>query len=270
LLHLLPFSSLAILGLVGLVAGFVDAIAGGGALLTIPALALAGLDPVAAVATNKVNGTFGTASATWTFARLGKIDPAAMWPSAFAAGLGSIAGALVLPIAPREAVSAALPAVLIAVALYFAFAPQMGDGDRAQRLSERAYAFSVAPLVGFYDGVFGPGAGSFYTIGFVALVGYGVTRAIANARLANFASNLGSLAIFAFGGQIVLAAGLAMGIGQFLGSRLGAHAVLGAGARLARPLIVVVSCVMAVRLATTPGHPAHHWLVNGAKMLLGG
>jgi uncharacterized protein len=269
-LHLLPFSTLAILALVGLVAGFVDAVAGGGGLLTVPALALAGLDPVAAVATNKVNGVFGTASATWTFARLGKIDLGVMWPSALAAGLGSIAGALVLPIAPREAVSACLPIVLIGVALYFAFSRQMGDEDRAQRLSERAYAFTVAPLVGFYDGVFGPGAGSFYTIGFVALVGFGVTRAIANARLANFASNLGSLAIFAFGGQIVLTAGLAMGIGQFLGSRLGAHAVLGAGSRLVRPLIVVVSCAMAIKLASSPGNPAHSVIVNVAKFLFGG
>ena len=89
MLHLLPFSTLATLALVGLVAGFVDAIAGGGALLTVPALALAGLDPVAAVATNKVNGTFGTASATFAFARRGKIDLRAMWPSALAAGLPS-------------------------------------------------------------------------------------------------------------------------------------------------------------------------------------
>jgi uncharacterized protein len=269
-LHPLSLSTLAALAVVGLVAGFVDAIAGGGALLTIPALALAGLDPVAAVATNKVNGTFGTASATWTFARLGKIDLAAMWPSALAAGLGSIAGALVLPIAPRQAVDAALPLVLIAVALYFAVSPQMSEADRMRRLSERAYAFTVAPLVGFYDGVFGPGAGSFYTIGFVALVGFGVTRAIANARLANFASNLGSLAIFALSGEIVLAAGLAMGFGQFLGSRLGAHAVLGAGVKLVRPLIVVVSCLMAARLAASPGNPAHGVIVDAAKMLFGG
>ena len=270
MLHLLPFSTLAALALIGLVAGFVDAIAGGGGLLTVPALALAGLDPVSAVATNKVNGVCGTASAAWTFARLGKIDLAAMWPSAVTAGLGAVAGALVLPIAPRGAVDAALPLVLIAVALYFAFSPTMSDADRAKRLGERAYAFSVAPLVGFYDGVFGPGAGSFYIIGFVALVGYGVTRAVANARLANFASNLGSLAIFALGGHIVLIAGLATGAGQFLGSRLGAHAVLGSGARLVRPLIVAVSCAMAVKLAISPGHPAHSWLLHAAKMLGGG
>jgi uncharacterized protein len=266
----MSLETLAILTLVGFAAGFLDSIAGGGGLLAVPAYALAGLDPVAAVATNKLSSTFGSGSATLAFARSGKIDLGRMWPSALSAGLGSALGALALPFAPREAASIALPFILIAVALYFAFSPQMGESDRHQRLSERAYAWTLAPLIGFYDGVFGPGAGSFYAIGFVALVGFGVTRAIANARLANFASNIGGLVVFAFGAHIVVAAGLSMGVGQFLGSRLGARAVLGAGANLARPLIVVVSCVMALRLATSQSYPLHDWLMNFAKHWIGG
>jgi uncharacterized protein len=267
---IMSLEMLAILALVGFAAGFLDSIAGGGGLLAVPAYALAGLDPVAAVATNKLSSTFGSGSATFAFARAGKIDLQRMWPSALSAGLGSALGALALPFAPREATSIALPFILIAVALYFAFSPQMGESDQHQRLSERAYAWTLAPLIGFYDGVFGPGAGSFYAIGFVALVGFGVTRAIANARLANFASNIGGLVVFAFGAHIVVAAGLSMGAGQFLGSRLGARAVLGAGAKLARPLIVVVSCVMALRLATSPTYPLHDWLMNFAKHWIGG
>jgi uncharacterized protein len=266
----MSLETLAILTLVGFAAGFLDSIAGGGGLLAVPAYALAGLDPVAAVATNKLSSTFGSGSATLAFARAGKIDLGRMWPSALSAGLGSALGALALPFAPREAASIALPFILIAVALYFAFSPQMGESDRHQRLSERAYAWTLAPLIGFYDGVFGPGAGSFYAIGFVALVGFGVTRAIANARLANFASNIGGLVVFAFGAHIVVAAGLSMGAGQFLGSRLGARAVLGAGANLARPLIVAVSCVMALRLATSQTYPLHDWMMNLAKHWIGG
>jgi uncharacterized membrane protein YfcA len=261
---------LAILAVVGLAAGFFDAIAGGGGLLTVPAFALAGLDPVAVVATNKLCGCFGSGSSTLAFARAGKIDLGRMWPSAMGAGAGSVLGALALPFAPREAANIALPFILVAVALYFAFSPQMGESDRHQRLSERAYAWTLAPLIGFYDGVFGPGAGSFYTIGFVALVGFGVTRAIANARLANFASNLGGLAVYAFGGHIVVAPGLAVGLGQFIGSRLGANAVLGAGVRLVRPLIVIVSCLMALRLATSPTYPLHPWLINLLKPMTSG
>jgi uncharacterized membrane protein YfcA len=111
----------------------------------------------------------------------------------------------------------------------------------------------LAPAIGFYDGVFGPGAGSFYMIGLVVLGGLGLTRAMAGARFANFGSNAGSLAVYALSGHIYVPAGLAMGVGAFVGARLGAHAALRAGARLVRPLIVVVSCAMALKLMTAPG-----------------
>jgi uncharacterized membrane protein YfcA len=190
--------------------------------------------------------------------------------AALGAGAGSMAGALALPLAPKQAAAAALPFILVAVALYFAFSPQIGDADGAQRLGPRAYASTFAPLIGFYDGLFGPGAGSFYTIGFIALAGYGFTRAIASARLANFASNVGALVVYAFGGHIAIWAGLAMGAGAFAGSRLGAHAVLGAGTRLARPMIVLVSCAMALRLATLPSFPLRDTVINLGRALTGG
>jgi len=266
----MPPLFLLLLALVGFAAGFVDAIAGGGGLITVPALALTGLDPVAVIATNKLASTFGSGSSTLAFARAGKIDLRVMGLAALGAGVGSVAGALALPFAPLQAAATALPFILIAVALYFAFSPQIGESDKAQKLGPRAYALTFAPLIGFYDGLFGPGAGSFYTVGFIALAGYGVTRAIANARLANFASNMGALIVYASGGHFVVSAGLAMGAGAFAGSRLGAHAVLGAGTRLVRPLIVVVSCMMALRLATLPSFPLRDTLINLAKMLTGG
>ena len=245
---------LAVLALVGFASGFVDAIAGGGGLLTLPALALAGLDPVAAVATNKLAGTFGTASATLSFARAGKIRPN-MAPAALAACVGAILGALMLPFAPRAFLARALPFVLIGVALYFAFAPNLGEAERRQRLSPALYASTLAPAIGFYDGVFGPGAGSFYMIALVALVGFPIIPAMAGARSSNFGSNFGALVVYALSGHIVVAAGLAMGAGAFLGARLGAATALRAGARLVRPLIAVVSCAMALRLMAAPGGP---------------
>jgi uncharacterized protein len=245
---------LAVLALVGFASGFVDAIAGGGGLLTVPALALAGLDPVAAVATNKLAGTFGTASATLAFARAGKIS-ANMAPAALAACVGAILGALMLPFAPRALLTQALPLVLIGVALYFAFAPTLGDAERRQRLSPALYASMLAPAIGFYDGVFGPGAGSFYMIGLVVLVGFPIIPAMAGARSSNFGSNIGALVVYAVFGHIVVAAGLAMGAGAFLGARLGALTALKAGAWLVRLLIVVVSCAMALRLMAAPGGP---------------
>jgi len=246
--------ALAVLALVGFASGFVDAIAGGGGLLTVPSLALAGLDPVAAVATNKLAGTFGTASATLSFARAGKIK-ANMAPAALAACVGAVLGALALPYAPRALLSQALPFVLIGVALYFAFAPSLGDAQRRERLSPALYASTLAPAIGFYDGVFGPGAGSFYMIGLVFLVGLGIIPAMAGARSSNFGSNFGALVVYAMSGHIVVAAGLAMGAGAFLGARLGAHTALRAGAWLVRLLIVAVSCAMALRLMAAPGGP---------------
>jgi len=243
---------LATLAAVGFAAGFVDAIAGGGGLVTVPALALAGLDPVAAIATNKLASTFGSGSATLSFWRAGKIERS-LAPAGLAALAGAALGALALPWAPRAALAAALPVVLVAVALYFAFAPRLGEAQRPGRMSIGAFSMSLAPAVGFYDGVFGPGAGSFYMVGLVVLCGFGLTRAMAGARLANLGSNIGSLAIYALSGHIVLAAGLAMGLGGFAGARMGANAALRAGARLVRPLIVAMSCGMAVKLMSAPG-----------------
>ena len=249
----LALDLLLLLALVAFVAGFVDAIAGGGGLLTVPALALAGLDPVAAVATNKVNGTLGVAAASLAFARKGHYAGASVAPLALAAAAGSILGALALTHVPRELVAAALPFVLVAVALYFALSPALGERDRAARVPTAAVTFALAPAIGFYDGVFGPGAGSFYMIGFVALLGYGAVKATAHTKLANFASNAASLAAYAALGQVVWSVGLAMGLAQTAGSILGARAAMKNGARLIRPLLVLVCLAMAARLGLREG-----------------
>jgi uncharacterized membrane protein YfcA len=251
----MPPLVLATLAGVGFLSGFVDAIAGGGGLLTLPALALAGLDPVAAVATNKLASTFGSGSATFAFWRAGKIEPA-MAPPALAAGFGALA----LPSAPRAFLTQALPVVLVGVAPYFAFAPRLDESQSRARLSLGGFAATLAPAIGFYDGVFGPGAGSFYMIALVALAGLGLMGGMAGARFANFGSNIGSLAIYTLSGHILVGAGLAMGAGAFLGARIGARTALRAGARLVRPLIVVMSCAMAAKLMSTPaGFLAQAW-----------
>lgn len=250
----MSFATLIVLALVGFTSGFVDAIAGGGGLLTVPALLLAGLDPVAAVATNKLSGVFGAGSATLAFARAGKVE-ASMAPAALAAGIGGALGALALPHAPRAILSLVLPFVLIAVALYFAFSPGLGESQRQPRVSPMIYVSALAPAIGFYDGVFGPGAGSFYLIALVALVGLSLIPAMAAGRLSNLGSNVGSLLVYAFAGHIVVPVGLAMGAGSFVGARLGAGSAMRAGAKLVRPLIIIVSCAMALRLMAAPGGP---------------
>lgn len=244
---------LALMMAVGLVAGFLDALAGGGGLLTVPAYALAGLDPAAAVATNKVNGTLGVAAASAAFARKGVYRGRAPWLLAAGAAAGGVAGALALSGVPTGWLTLAMPVVLVVIALYFAFTPALGDKNRAPRASIAAAAGVFAPLVGFYDGVFGPGAGSFYMIVCVALLGRAAVQATGETKLANLASNAASLVAFALMGKIVWPLGLAVGLAQAAGSALGARAAMAGGARLIRPLIVLASLAMAARLAARAG-----------------
>lgn len=244
---------LALMMAVGLAAGFLDAIAGGGGLLTVPAYALAGLDPAAAVATNKVNGTLGVAAASAAFARKGVYRGRQPWLLAGSAAAGGVAGALALSSVPTGWLTLAMPFALIVIALYFAFTPALGDKDRAPRVSIALAALVFAPLVGFYDGVFGPGAGSFYMIVCVALLGRAAVQATGETKLANLASNGASLVAFAVMGKIFWPLGLAVGLAQGIGSILGARAAMAGGARLIRPLIVLASLAMAARLALRAG-----------------
>ncbi len=241
------FSWAALVG-VAFVAGLVDSIAGGGGLLTLPALLLAGLDPIVALGTNKLQGSAGSLSATIAFARRGLIHWRIAAPFVASAALASLAGAFCISLLPRSWLDALVPALLIAFALYFALSPRISEHGGAPRLSPRAFALTLIPLVGFYDGVFGPGAGTFYMMAFVTVLRFGIVRATGYTKAANAASNLGSLAFFAIKGGIVWPLGLAMACGAFLGAQIGARLAMRLGTRLIRPLLVTVSSIMAARL----------------------
>jgi uncharacterized protein len=244
----LPVSSILALVVVAFVAGFIDSIAGGGGLLTVPATLIAGLPQVDALATNKLQSSFGSGSATLAFARAGRIDFAAAWPWVGFTFAGSVLGASAVTLVPTEALRIGLPLLLIGVAMYFLFSPALTDQDGHQRLTPLGFGLLIGVGIGFYDGVFGPGTGSFFMLGFVLLMGYGVLRATAHTKLLNFTSNLAALCVFALGGHINWPLGLAMGVGQFLGAQLGARTAMRNGARIIRPMLVVVSLAMAGKL----------------------
>jgi uncharacterized protein len=247
--------TIAALGGVALCAGFFDSIAGGGGLVTVPALLLAGMDPVSAVATNKLQGSFGTVSATLAFARARRIDWRAVWPMAALAGAGSIAGALAIRILPGAWLSGIIPILLIAAALYFGLAPKMTDKGARRRIGTGAFTASVVPVVGFYDGFFGPGAGSFYMIGFVTLLGFGIVKATAHTKVLNAASNLSSLMLYVASGLVVWPVGLVMGLGALVGAQIGSRLAMRWGASLIRPVLVVVCLLVAGRLLWDPANP---------------
>lgn len=235
---------------VAFVAGFIDSIAGGGGLITVPALLLAGFAPVDALGTNKLQGLFGSGSATLAYAAGGHVDLRRQMPSALLSLLGAAGGAALATVLPGDWLRAALPPMLIAIALYFAFRPNLDDLDRARRMTPFMFGLLVVPAIGFYDGLFGPGTGSFFMLAFIALAGYGVLKATAHTKLLNFASNIGGFSAFAAAGAISWQVGLAMGVCQFLGARLGAGLAMKKGARLIKPLLVVTCVVLALRLLT--------------------
>jgi uncharacterized membrane protein YfcA len=251
----LALQTVTILAVASFIAGFVDSIAGGGGLITVPALLLAGLSPVEALGTNKIQGLFGSASATLTYASKGQVEPRRQIRPSVMAFLGSALGALAATVIPGAWLSAALPIVLILIALFFAFKPNMNDVDRAERISPVLFGLTMAPLVGFYDGLFGPGAGSFYMLAFVTLAGFGVLKATAHTKLLNFASNLGGFAVFAAVGVIYWKIGLLMGAAQFLGARTGALLAIRNGANLIKPLLVLMCLALAIKLLSDPANP---------------
>jgi uncharacterized membrane protein YfcA len=258
-----PPGTLALLFAVALVAGGVDAIAGGGGLICLPSLLWAGLTPAQALATNKLQTSFGTLSATVNFYRHGALDVAALrWP-ALTVFVGAAAGTLLVQQIDPGFLRAALPLLLLLLAGYFLCKTSLDDEDRRQRLSLVWFSLSAAPLIGFYDGFFGPGAGSFYAVALVELLGFNLTRAIAHTKLLNLASNLASVLAFLLGGKIVWLVGLTMAGGQIIGGRLGSHLVLRQGARLVRPLLVVVSLALTVKLvADDPQNWLHRQIVS--------
>jgi uncharacterized protein len=248
---------LAALFAVAAVAGCFDSIAGGGGLLTIPALLLVGLDPVSAIATNKLQGAAATLSATAAFARQRLIDWRSAAPVAITAGLGSVVGAFCVSLVSRPVLEGLVPALLMAVAVYFAVGRRMREEDAHARVSPLVFVGGVAPAIGFYDGMFGPGGGSFYMLGFVGLLGYGVLRATAHTKLANAASGLGSLGVYTATAAVVWPVGLVMALGAVLGAQVGSHLAIRLGARLIRPLLVVVCSGLTIRLLLEPSNPLH-------------
>lgn len=241
-------TALTLLVLAAFAAGTIDAIAGGGGLITVPALLATGMPPAMALATNKLQGSFGSLTATLYFLRRGLIDLKAMRLAIACTLAGSALGTLLVQRLDSSQLRALLPFLLMAFALYFLLSPRIGDDDTKRRIGDIAFALLIGTGVGFYDGFFGPGTGSFFAVAFVALAGYGIRKATAHTKLLNFTSNIASLATFIIGGQVVWSVGLAMAAGQWLGASLGARLAVKRGATLIKPLLVTVALAVSLRL----------------------
>lgn len=256
----LPLYLIIFLIVAAFASGFVDSIAGGGGLITIPALLIAGFPPIVALGTNKLQGLFGSGSATLSYARAGHVDLKSQWFPALLAALGSVFGAYMAALVPGDFFRVALPFILIAIALYFAFKPNMDDIDRVSRMSPLLFTITFVPLIGAYDGIFGPGTGSFFMLGFVALAGYGVLKATAHTKLLNFASNTAGFVVFAAVGVVAWKIGLMMGVAQFAGAQVGSRLAMNKGASVIKPLLVITCTALAIKLLSDPANPLRIWL----------
>ena len=232
---------------VALLTGFIDAIAGGGGLIMMPALLFAGVPPVNALATNKLQSMFGVAVACRNYARKGLVDWRANILSITAVFVGASAGVLAVQSVDAHALELVIPLMLMAVAIYVLFSPRMSDEDAHQRVSAKGYA-PVGAAIGAYDGFFGPGAGTFFTASIVGLRGLGLTRATAMTKLLNLTSTVASVIFFAIGGKMFWLLGLCMAVGSMAGGWMGSHTAIRFGAQLIRPLLVLLSLALTGRL----------------------
>ncbi|MFC0323175.1 TSUP family transporter [Gallibacterium melopsittaci] len=237
-----------ILFLLAALAGFIDAIAGGGGLITIPALLAVGLPPAAALATNKLQASGGSFSASLYFVRQKAVDLRQIWKMILGTFTGAMIGTVAVQSIDASVVKSLLPILVLIVGLYFLFSPKIGDQDRQQRLSFVAFAVAAAFPIGFYDGFFGPGTGSFLCVAFVTLLGFNLAKATAHAKILNFTSNFTSLIFFILGGEVYWVLGLVMMLGGFIGARLGAKMVLTKGQKLIRPMVVMMAFVMTAKM----------------------
>lgn len=244
---------LAILFSVALVAGFIDAIAGGGGLITIPALLMTGMSPALALGTNKLQACGGSFSASLYFIRKRAVNLSEVWLLIVLTFIGSAIGTLLIQQVDSSIIRKVLPFLMLAIGLYFLFTPKLGEEDRQQRFSFVGFAFTAAALIGFYDGFFGPGTGSLFSLAFVTLLGFNLAKATAHAKVLNFTSNIASLMLFLIGGQVLWSVGLAMMAGQIIGGNLGAKMVLTKGKSLIRPMVVIMSFIMTAKMVYDQG-----------------
>jgi uncharacterized protein len=228
-------------------AGFVDAIAGGGGLLTVPVLLACHLPPHIALGTNKGQSTFGAVSSAVSFWRKNAVDRKRA-PWAFVGGLtGAIAGASLLLRVRPEPLRPIIIALLVAAAVFVAARPHVAAAGIAARWRPLALAIVTFGL-GMYDGFFGPGVGTMLIVAFTIVYGESITSASANAKVVNLASNLASLAIFASTGRVIWQIALPMAVANACGAALGAKMALKHGDRYVRTILLMVVAALVVKL----------------------
>lgn len=239
---------IGLLFITGLAAGFVDTLAGGGGLLTLPVLLNVCPDAKFALGTNKLQASFGSTSAAFHFARAGALRTRDCWRACVLAFLGSLAGSILVQQFDSQRLKQIVPVLLLAVAVFVWTRPHLGQKDIHPRVSRLQFDFGFAFGIGFYDGMFGPGTGTFLALAYMLGLGFNLARATAHAKALNCASNLAALLVFLIARKVLFVAGIAMGCGQWLGARLASRMVLKRGTKFIRPVFLTMVVLVTLKV----------------------
>ena len=231
---------LALLFIAAFVAGLIDSIAGGGGLITVPVLMGIGLPPQVALGTNKLQASFGSGSAMLHFVRAGTVKLNDCWSGIIWTAIGAALGVWAVQLLDATLLKQLIPWLLAVIALYTLLSPTLGAEDSHARIKQGPFYLLFGLSIGFYDGFFGPGTGSFWTMALMMLAGCSMLKATATTKVMNFTSN--------FVGQVRFLEGIVMGIGQFLGARVGSRLVITRGTAFIRPVFITVVLALVGRL----------------------
>lgn len=224
----------------GLFAGTIDAIAGGGGLITLPVLLGIGLSPHIAFGTNKLQGSIGTFIAVLKFYRHGLILLSNLKKPILCVLIGATAGAIVSQLLSSEILKTIIPFLLLIILLYSFTSPHLGNQPAKKRVSSTLFYIFFGTLLGFYDGFFGPGTGSFWLFILTFFLGQTLIQATAHTKIFNLSSNIIATICFAIGGNIDYKIAGCMAVGQLIGGRLGAHLAISKEAKIIKPLFLII------------------------------
>ncbi|MFT5759246.1 MAG: putative membrane protein YfcA [Alteromonadaceae bacterium] len=244
---------LAILFIVAVIAGLLDTLAGGGGLIALPALILSGVPPLAALGTNKLQGSMGTATATFMMLKNKRVRWHEVKKLMLMAFIGAVVGTVAVQFVDPKMLSYVIPVVITFIGLYFLISPTASEQPTTARISQHHYQHIVVPTIGCYDGFFGPGTGSFFSLAGISLRGQGIIDATAIAKPLNFATNIASLMVFLIAGKIVWAIGLVMMVGQGIGAWIGSHCLFSINPKYLRLLVVVMCFGMLLKYSHSMG-----------------
>lgn len=252
-LESIQLATLILVVVAGFAAGWVDAVVGGGGLIQLPVMLLVpGINPVQALATNKMGSIFGTTTSAVTFYWRVRPDLRTAVPMAVIALAGSFGGAVLAATLPASVFKPIIVAALVAVALFTALRPNVGGLTRLRHDGRRHYVVAclIGAVIGFYDGMIGPGTGSFLIIALVSAMGYAFLEASAKAKIVNMATNAGALLFFLPHGSLLWGLGLVLGAANMAGGYLGARTAVSRGSKFIRVVFLVVAGALIIKLSS--------------------